>query len=106
MRVSLAQRCVHHHEREAVARCPECARFFCRECISEHDDRVLCASCLARRGPGASLTRSRFRRIIPCLGAVVGISLGWWFFDLVGRGLMLLPPSVHEGTVWEELDEE
>jgi hypothetical protein len=40
------QRCLHHHEREAVARCPECGHYFCRECITEHDERVICASCL------------------------------------------------------------
>jgi hypothetical protein len=38
------QRCLNHMLREAVARCPECSRFFCRECITEHEDKVLCAS--------------------------------------------------------------
>jgi hypothetical protein len=42
------QRCVNHPAREASARCPECGRFYCRECITEHDDRVLCASCLEK----------------------------------------------------------
>ena len=44
------QRCFNHTSREAVARCPECGRFFCRECITEHDDRVLCAVCLGKKG--------------------------------------------------------
>ena len=42
-----AQRCFNHAGREAVARCPECSRYFCRECISEHRGRVVCAGCLA-----------------------------------------------------------
>ena len=30
----LYQRCFNHVLREAVARCPECLRYFCRECGS------------------------------------------------------------------------
>ncbi|HWM23856.1 MAG TPA: rhomboid family protein [Chthoniobacterales bacterium] len=103
MKVSRAQRCVHHPDREAAARCPECSRFFCRECVSEHDDRVLCASCLAAglrvRAPG----RSRFSPLGRALAAVLGLCLAWWFFDLVAQGLMRLPASVHEGSIWENI---
>ena len=42
------QRCFNHAVREAVARCPECGQCFCRECITEHDDRVVCAACLKK----------------------------------------------------------
>jgi len=42
------QRCLNHTFREAVARCPECGHYFCRECITEHEDRVVCASCLRK----------------------------------------------------------
>ena len=48
MAALLANRCLHHPVREAVARCPECGQFFCRECITEHEDRVVCSSCLKR----------------------------------------------------------
>jgi hypothetical protein len=44
----LLQRCFNHGMREAAARCPECGRFYCRECITEHDDRVLCSACLKK----------------------------------------------------------
>jgi hypothetical protein len=106
MKVSRAQRCVHHPDREAAARCPECGRFFCRECVSEHDDRVLCASCLAAglrvRAPGSS----RFSAVGRAVCAVLGLCLAWWFFDLVGQGLMRLPASVHEGSIWENISDE
>ena len=105
MNALVAQRCVHHAEREAVARCPECGRFFCRECISEHDDRVLCARCLSQRVTAEPKRRSGFGQLIRACAAIFGLLVAWWFFDLVGRGLMLLPASVHEGTVWQELDE-
>ncbi|MFN7139481.1 MAG: rhomboid family protein, partial [Limisphaerales bacterium] len=42
------QHCLNHFTREAAARCPECKQFFCRECITEHDDRVICAGCLRK----------------------------------------------------------
>jgi hypothetical protein len=101
MNVSLTQRCVYHAHREAVARCPECARFFCRECVSEHEDRVLCASCLARVGRVEKHERSVVGSLLRSLMAVLGLLTAWWFFDLLGQGLMKLPASVHEGTVWE-----
>jgi hypothetical protein len=103
MKVSRAQRCVRHPEREAAARCPDCRRFFCRECVSEHDDRVLCASCLAAKVRVQSRAGSRFRHVGRAVLALLSIGLAWWFFDLLGRGLMRLPSSVHEGTVWEEI---
>ena len=106
MKISRAQRCVHHPNREAAARCPECSRFFCRECVSEHDDRVLCASCLAAglrvHAPGSS----RFSAAGRAFCALLGLFLAWWFYDLVGQGLMRLPASVHEGSIWENISDE
>lgn len=105
MKVARAQRCVHHSAREAVARCPGCARFFCRECVSEHDDRVLCARCLARVQSEHVEKSSRFAQVFRLVGVALGLAVTWWFFDLAGRGLIRLPASVHEGTVWEKLTE-
>jgi uncharacterized paraquat-inducible protein A len=106
VKVSVAQRCVHHPAREAVACCPECGRFFCRECVSEHDDRVLCARCLARVIDAASGKRSRFAQLLRCFAALLSILIAWWFFDLIGRGLILLPADVHEGTIWKKITNE
>ena len=39
-------RCRRHPERPASARCPACGGTYCRECVVEHDGRILCASCL------------------------------------------------------------
>jgi hypothetical protein len=41
----IEQRCFHHLDREAVVRCPGCRRFYCRECVTEHDGRMMCAAC-------------------------------------------------------------
>jgi hypothetical protein len=49
---------------------------------------------------------SRFGQIGRAFCAVVGLCLAWWFFDLVGQGLMRLPASVHEGSIWENISDE
>ena len=102
----VAQRCRNHPTREAAARCPGCSRFFCRECISEHDGRVLCASCLARVVPekGASGRRlATFNRLVL---AFAGVFVAWFFFDLLGHVLLRIPAPFHEGTIWEKAAEE
>lgn len=94
------QRCYNHARREAVARCPECGRYFCRECVTEHEDRVLCASCLLK------LTGIRMQKRAPlaAAGRIVLVALGvitlWFFFYVIGRGLLAMPSSFHEGAVW------
>jgi len=39
-------RCLNHPDREAIARCPECKHYFCQECITEYEHRILCAACI------------------------------------------------------------
>lgn len=94
-----AQRCSNHAGREAAARCPECGRFFCRECVTEHEGRVLCSGCLAKtQGAG---TAGRGRGILGKTAAlVVSVTALWLLFYVLGRGLLLLPSSFHEGTMW------
>jgi hypothetical protein len=98
------QRCANHSQREAVARCPDCGRFYCRECITEHEDRVLCAACLAKKAGRKSRTRSWVTRI-----GRVGLLLAsflflWIFFYVCGRTLLAIPSSFHEGTFLKVLD--
>jgi hypothetical protein len=98
----IAQRCRNHPAREAVARCPGCARYFCRECISEHEGRVLCASCLAEILARGAVPRRRLARLGRCVLAFAGIVTAWIFFDLFGHVLLKIPASFHEGTIWEK----
>ena len=50
--VTLAQqRCRNHLERSAAGRCPTCSFFYCRECITEHAGRLLCAACVQKAAP-------------------------------------------------------
>jgi len=97
----LRQRCFHHDFREAVARCPNCMRFFCRECITEHEDRVICADCLRKLVAAQVRPRSRTHRAFGLLLPAAGLLIAWIFFYAIGRTLLLIPASVHDGTVWE-----
>lgn len=98
----LHQRCFNHALREAAARCPDCGHFFCRECITEHEDRVLCAACLRKRAPGPLTRRRGFVELLRGVGLLTGLFTVWLFFYLSGRLLLKTPHSFHEGTVWRD----
>ena len=84
------QRCFHHAAREAVARCPSCTRFFCRECIVEHGGRVLCAACLA--GQAASRPAAgRWTGLAWSLVAAAGFLFSWMAFYYLGALLIRVP---------------
>jgi hypothetical protein len=95
------QRCFNHRSREAAARCPVCQRYFCRECITEHEDRVLCAACLRRLLRPSSKKPSRLGGFISLSQFLLGLVLLWLCFYCLGQVLLSLPTSFHEGTVWQ-----
>jgi hypothetical protein len=95
------QRCINHPVREAVARCPECHGFFCRECITEHDDRVICANCLKQITHVTVNTGPRFASLARLAYCALGLLISWLFFYQVGRALLLIPTSFHDGTLWQ-----
>jgi hypothetical protein len=94
------QRCLNHGFREAVARCPECRRFFCRECVTEHDDRVICAACLRKLTRPDSTRRFRLVQLGAAGQCLCGVLTAWLFFHLVGRILLAIPDSFHQGVAW------
>ena len=96
------QRCYRHDQREAVARCLECERFFCRECVTEHHDRVLCSSCLEKQVVTKQTGTSKavlFYRVTQF--AFGGMTI-WLLFYLVGHLLLSIPSAFHEGTIWKQ----
>lgn len=95
------ERCFNHASREAVARCPECGRTFCRECISEHDDRVICASCLKRLST-KGVRRYPLAWLIWLSSILVGVLLLWSSFYLLGKALLTIPSSFHEMAISQE----
>lgn len=99
-------RCFHHPLREAAARCLECGRHFCRECVTEHDDRFLCAPCLRGLAGGARRRGGRLAWVPGAGAAAAGLLVAWFTFYALGRGLMALPEALGEGVRWEEPSEE
>ena len=90
-----AERCQNHPHREAAALCPECRRFHCRECVTEHEGRLVCAVCL-RRIAGVDRQLPATRRVALCLEALAGLALTWMLFYAAGRVLASLPSPVHD----------
>jgi len=90
------QRCLNHAQREAVARCPACGHYFCRECIAEHDDRVICASCLAKIAHSPLLRRRRLVMLRRAVCGLVGFIIAWFFFYSLAQVLLQIPTQTHE----------
>jgi hypothetical protein len=95
------QRCLNHAAREAVARCPECKQHFCRECVVEHEDRLLCAACLKKRVELKATARARLTGFVRFAQVALGVLTAWFFFYSAGRILLSIPTAVHEGAVWK-----
>ena len=102
MNAIIHQRCFNHAAREAVARCPHCQRYFCRECVTEHEEKVLCASCLEEAVPGYEARVRRRAAFVRATQFTVAFLILWLVFLGAGRGLLALPDSFHSGELWQE----
>jgi hypothetical protein len=90
-------RCFNHAQREAAARCPECGRFFCRECVSEHRNRFLCASCIAEEATEAQVQpKSYLGRLRPVFRIMIGMLVLWMLFFVMGKALFSVPSTFHD----------
>ncbi len=95
------ERCFNHSNREAVARCPECGRHLCRECVSEYEDRLLCAFCLDRLLAGPAGRRRPLVRFAFVTQVLLGFLILWSSCYLLGRLLIAIPSSFHSlGGPW------
>jgi len=95
------QRCYNHSDRVAAACCLKCGQFYCRECVTEHEGRLLCARCLGQVAKTPRTARFVLGGLLKTTACGVSFLLLWLFFYLVGRGLLTLPSSFHEGTLWQ-----
>jgi hypothetical protein len=98
--MALDRRCWNHDAREAVCRCPQCGRSFCRECVTEHESRLLCAACLrsaARAGPAH---RGSLRRMAPTVMTLAGVLLAWAVYFTAAESLVTLTERA-ERVSWE-----
>lgn len=84
------QRCQNHPAREAVSRCPSCKRFFCRECVIDHEGRLSCAGCLAKLSAPAASKRN-LAGLRWGAAALLGLLLGWMCFYYAGAAMARIP---------------
>lgn len=89
------QTCAIHADRKAIARCPSCANYFCRECVTEHEGRFLCSNCLQRRSAPIEPAQRSGGRFATAIGIGIGIAVAWFFFYLIGQLLILIPSNLH-----------
>ena len=90
------QRCVIHADRKAIARCPSCANYFCRECVTEHEGRFLCSNCLQRRPAPIEPVQRIAGRFAAVIGTLIGIAVAWFFFYFIGQLLIMIPSNLHD----------
>ncbi len=93
------QKCFNHTSREAAAKCLECGRHFCRECVTEHDERVICASCLAKLSAGKGKLVARMLNIVTVFQFITGFVVIWFAIFYLGQTLLKIPSEFHEGKI-------
>lgn len=86
--LALQQRCWNHEAREAACRCPQCGRSFCRECVTEHESRLLCATCLRSAAQAAAARRGKLRRLAAAGMTLTGVILAWAMIFGAAEGLI------------------
>jgi hypothetical protein len=82
------QRCWNHEAREAVCRCTGCTRSYCRECVAEHQGRLLCAACLGASSAVKGVRRGMLRRIAPAAMIASGLLIAWLAYWTMGEALI------------------
>jgi hypothetical protein len=92
----IQQRCIVHLDREAAVRCPVCRRFYCRECVIEHDGRMMCAHCVARFE--AAPERRGSSTAVWGMLSLIGFLVDWLIFYYFGMGLARIPSSFFGGA--------
>lgn len=95
---ALHNRCWNHEAREAVCRCPGCSRGFCRECVAEHEERLLCAACLRAAVQARPATPGN-RLVARMALAVAGLLLAWVVLFLIGEAILTYTGRL-EQTTW------
>jgi hypothetical protein len=82
------QHCWNHPVRGAVCRCPVCHRPFCRECVSEHASRLLCAACIKASVLAPAQPRRRTAGLFLAAMALASTLLAWAVLFSLGQIIM------------------
>jgi len=93
------QQCFNHPGREAIVRCPSCRRDYCRECVTEHDDRYLCSACL-RLAATKEERKPRAGVPVGALMALTGLLSAWLVYYAAAQYLVLKSEAEPSYRVW------
>ncbi len=95
--------CLNHPAREAAARCVECRRPFCRECVTPIERRMFCAECYRAKTEKKTRKKRDWFLLSTAIQTCLGLLILWATFHFVGSILLDIPSTFHEGAVWETL---
>ncbi|MEM7602236.1 MAG: rhomboid family protein [Verrucomicrobiota bacterium] len=95
--------CVIHADRVSAARCPSCHQFYCSECITEHEGKMICAGCLDQLDASSSEAQKKPARVpgAAVLQIVAAAVVVWILFYFFAQTLGDIPDEFHDGTIWE-----
>ncbi len=99
------QRCFHHWEREAAAKCRSCNRHYCRECVTFVGGKMVCAACLAAESQAQTERKRRFGLLAEAACGVLGFLAVWGVVAFAGKLMILIPDRFHDASIWEEIVE-
>jgi hypothetical protein len=94
--MELHQHCWNHEAREAVCRCPACRRSYCRECVSEHEGRLLCAVCLSGVAARSEAGAGVFGKLAPLGMIAAAILIAWLAYWAAGASLIGVIRRLHQ----------
>ena len=100
MRSLTAQRCFNHSHRDAAARCTGCHQYFW-----DHEGRVVCTACLLKTVSEKTKRPSKLGGLFKIVQFCLACLVIWFFFYFLGVGLLSIPSSFHEGTIWQHATE-
>jgi hypothetical protein len=100
-RLLLGQRCANHELREAVSRCPQCRRSLCRECVTDHEGRLVCAACLRISARDAAAPRPSGHRVKEIGMTVAAVFLAWAIFFGAAQSLITITER-SERAAWPD----
>lgn len=90
----IKSKCQNHTSREAVAKCPICQHYYCRECVTEHNNQFICVGCLSTQQTGVNNSKNSFFTVFKLiLFSIFTILTSWYFFQIIGSLLLKIPSS-------------
>ncbi|PIE90271.1 MAG: hypothetical protein CR997_06690 [Acidobacteria bacterium] len=90
------RRCTNHPQREAVVQCPDCKLFFCRECVTEKEFKMMCSSCLLSQVDEPKKQRKWPGLLKQLILSMAGFLFLWLCLYYLGKAFIEVPDFFQE----------